>query len=95
MPETTLTIPTRWAYQRALALETSLATPLPLEEWQRIRRDRIDRLAAFLAYAVRMARLSPNPSWWSRHAIWAIQHLEQLDYRFPECDPLPIERRAA
>jgi hypothetical protein len=74
-----------WANRRAEADERRLTKLDSLDAWQQRRQLRIDRLVEFLALAVRMARLSVDPSWWSAHAIWAIQRLELLDYRFPEC----------
>lgn len=91
MPETTLT----WHQQ--VALENALNQPPTRDQLAELRPERITRLCEFLTICVRMSRRSPNPSWWSWHAIWAIQRLERLNYRFPECEPVLIVegRRAA
>jgi len=78
-------------YHRQVSVEAALNRLPTRDELAEIRPERIHRLCEFLAICIRMARSSPNPSWWSIHAIWAIQRLERLNYGFPECDPVLVD----
>jgi hypothetical protein len=65
-----------------------------LREWQTRRRLRIARLSLFLGRATTIIATDNDPTgWWAAHAIWAIQRLEALDYRFPEVDITPLPPR--
>jgi hypothetical protein len=73
-----------------LQIEHQLEQLGSLEEWQALRVERIDRLSMFLHRACAEAhRENDTHGWWSRHVVWAIHRLEQLDYRFPEVEHIP------
>jgi hypothetical protein len=81
--------PLEWAYAAARrgALTTTADVRAEHAEWKLRRLHRINLLCQFLDRTVLMAvHENDAAGWYSRHVIWALHRLEQLDYRFPEVE---------
>lgn len=71
------------------------ATEYEEEHGATLRDARIEALCWFFARCAAQARRRPGDAWWARHALWALQRLDQLGYAFPEVDGWDAGRMVA